>query len=55
VDDVLSNYENAITAEKIKIDVDVKPQTVWANRSQFLQLIQNLVGNAIKFRKTEGA
>jgi light-regulated signal transduction histidine kinase (bacteriophytochrome) len=48
VDDALANLRSMITPDA-RIDVDELP-TVTADRGQVIQVLQNLVANALKFR-----
>ena len=48
IDEIVHNLKFKIEESKIKIDHDPLP-VVNANRSQMLQLFQNLISNAIKF------
>lgn len=50
VADVLSDMEVEIEKNNAQVNVDVLP-TLWANPSGMRQLFQNLVSNALKFRK----
>ena len=52
--EVLSDMEVEIEKHKAVIDIDNLP-TVWAIPSQMRQLFQNLISNAIKFRKANMA
>ncbi|MGZ7116827.1 MAG: sensor histidine kinase, partial [Methanobacterium sp.] len=49
---VLSNLKTSIDENNAEITVDKHP-TVMADDSQLVQLFQNLIGNAIKFKKVE--
>jgi len=49
---VLSNLHAAIMESEAKIDYDKLP-TVIADRNQLIQLFQNMVSNAIKFKKKD--
>ncbi|MGC9503708.1 PAS domain S-box protein [Baaleninema sp.] len=48
-DRVLSNLHAAIADSQADIERDDLPR-IWADESQMVQLFQNLIGNAIKFR-----
>ncbi len=50
--DVLANLEIAIQESGATVVCDALP-TIAADRTQMLQLFQNLIGNAIKFRSNE--
>jgi PAS domain S-box-containing protein len=52
LDIVLVHLQDTIEREKAEITWDVLPE-VKANQTQLVQLFQNLIGNAIKFRGTE--
>ncbi|WP_121357350.1 sensor histidine kinase [Flavisolibacter nicotianae] len=52
VADVLSDMEVEIEKNRAQVKVDSLP-TLWANPSGMRQLFQNLISNAIKFRKPE--
>ncbi|MGZ7068448.1 MAG: PAS domain S-box protein, partial [Methanobacterium sp.] len=52
VDNVLSNLKNSIDENNAEIKIDKLP-TVMADESQLVQLFQNLIGNAIKFKKPD--
>ncbi len=49
VGQVSSNYQTAIKENQVKIIANGLPH-IFANRIQMVQLFQNLIGNAIKFR-----
>jgi two-component system CheB/CheR fusion protein len=53
VTDVLADFELAITQKAIHVEVDKLP-AVKAVPHQMTQLFYNLIGNAIKFSKSEG-
>jgi PAS domain S-box-containing protein len=48
----LANLQLAIAENEAVVSHDPLP-TVWADETQLVQLFQNLVGNAIKFRSTQ--
>lgn len=50
VNEALRNLNAAIQESAAVIQVEQLPQ-VWAERSQLVQVFQNLIGNAIKFRQ----
>ncbi|HEX3014725.1 MAG TPA: PAS domain S-box protein, partial [Methanobacterium sp.] len=52
LDDVLQNLKTSIDENNAEITVDKLP-TVTADKSQLCQLFQNLIGNAIKFKKPD--
>jgi light-regulated signal transduction histidine kinase (bacteriophytochrome) len=52
LDSVLSNLKSSIEENSAEITVDKLP-TVMADKTQLIQLFQNLVGNAIKFKKPQ--
>ena len=52
IDDVLADMEIEIERNEAQIQIDQLPQ-IWGIPSQMRQLFQNLVSNAIKFRKKE--
>lgn len=52
VDKALANLRQAIEQSKGQVELGSLPR-VMADRSQLIQLFQNLVGNAIKFRSAE--
>jgi PAS domain S-box-containing protein len=54
VGDALSNLAGAITESKASIVVDALP-TLTCDASQMTQVFQNLIGNAVKFRKPDQA
>ncbi|MEO8130463.1 MAG: CheR family methyltransferase, partial [Bryobacteraceae bacterium] len=49
---VMSNLQLAIETTGAQISFDPLP-TVWTDQSQFVQLFQNLIGNALKYRGAE--
>ncbi len=49
VQQVCSNYQTSLKENEAKIIIDDLP-TIYGNRIQMIQLFQNLIGNAIKFR-----
>ena len=49
VDESINNLKIAIDENKVQITVDPMPKLM-ANRSQMIQLFQNLIANAIKFQ-----
>ncbi|MEZ4884334.1 MAG: tetratricopeptide repeat protein [Chitinophagales bacterium] len=49
VNQVSGNYQTAIKQNEVRIIAEHLP-TIYANRIQMIQLFQNLIGNAIKFR-----
>ena len=49
MNEALRNLNSAIQESAAVIQFDQLPQ-VWAERSQLVQVFQNLIGNAIKFR-----
>ena len=48
----LSNLQLAIQNSEARITFDPLP-TVWMDHSQAVQLLQNLIGNALKYRSAE--
>jgi PAS domain S-box-containing protein len=50
--EVSSNLAVAIAQSQAVITADPLP-TLWVDRSQFVQVLQNLISNAIKFRREE--
>jgi light-regulated signal transduction histidine kinase (bacteriophytochrome) len=50
IDDVLSDLELRIHETKAHVDIGSMP-VIFANRVQMREVFQNLIGNAIKFRK----
>ena len=50
LDDVLGNLKISIEENNVKINCDKLP-TIMADKRQLIQLFQNIVGNAIKFKK----
>lgn len=52
VDEAAANLEAEITAGEVGLSRDELP-TLNADRGQVVQLFQNLIGNAVKFRSTE--
>jgi PAS domain S-box-containing protein len=48
--EVLDNLHAAITESQAIITADPLPQ-LWVDRTQMVQVLQNLIGNAIKFRR----
>jgi light-regulated signal transduction histidine kinase (bacteriophytochrome) len=48
----LSNLQLAIANAKARITFDPLP-TLWMDHSQAVQLLQNLIGNALKYRRAE--
>lgn len=50
MDQVLDNLEVAIEESQARIEIDALPE-IEADASQMRQLFQNLIGNALKFRK----
>ncbi|MGZ7043095.1 MAG: sensor histidine kinase [Methanobacterium sp.] len=52
MDNVLSNLKSSIEENKAEITHDKLP-TVTADKSQLNQVFQNLIGNAIKFKKPD--
>ena len=54
LDLALANLEGAIADSGARIEAEPLP-TIVADRSQIVQLFQNLIGNAIKFRRDEPA
>jgi len=50
--EALANLQTAIQESGALVTNDELP-TVWADHSQLVQLFQNLIGNAIKFRREE--
>ncbi|MGZ7107984.1 MAG: PAS domain S-box protein, partial [Methanobacterium sp.] len=52
LDTVLSNLKTSIDENNAEITVDNLP-TLMADDSQLIQLFQNLIGNAIKFKKVD--
>jgi len=53
VADALSNLEAAIAGAKAEITAAPLPR-IEADRTQMVQLFQNLVGNAVKYRRADG-
>ncbi|MBX9668842.1 MAG: response regulator [Candidatus Obscuribacterales bacterium] len=49
IDEVLANLQESIEATKANLDIDSMPH-VAVDRSQVVQLFQNLIGNAIKYK-----
>ena len=49
LDTVLQNLSVAVSEAEAKVTWDPLPR-VWGDRSQLVQLLQNLVGNALKYR-----
>ncbi len=49
IDEVLANLQDSIEAAKANLDIDSMPH-VAVDRSQVVQLFQNLIGNAIKYK-----
>jgi len=52
IDAVINNLHDAIEETKAKITIDKMP-TVLANPLRFSRLMQNLIGNAIKYRRKD--
>lgn len=50
LDEVLQNLKNSIDDTSAVITINSEPETVKGDKIQLIQLLQNLVGNAIKFR-----
>ena len=53
IDEVLLNLDPAIQESGALVSHTPLPPLVWVDRSQLIQLFQNLIGNAIKFRGKE--
>lgn len=53
--DAVANLEEAITESGAKVEVDGELPTVVGHRGALTQLLQNLVGNAVKFRAADRA
>ncbi len=49
VEEVNRMFDNEINLSNTKISISQLPQ-IYANKNQFLQLMQNLIGNAIKYK-----
>lgn len=54
VDEALTNLAEPIAESRAKIEIGDLP-SIEGNRSQFLQVLQNLISNAIKFRTPDTA
>lgn len=52
VDEALANLEVSMTESGAKVTKDILP-TVTVDQRQFIQVFQNLIGNAIKYRSAE--
>ncbi|GAB4016731.1 sensor histidine kinase [Spirosoma koreense] len=49
VEEVLQNLRSSLEDSQAHIDLDLQLDTVYGNRLQLVQLLQNLISNAIKF------
>ncbi len=52
--DVLTSFETMAEAMNIKIELDCQPVCVWGNLQQMQELLNNLVGNAVKYNRPDG-
>ncbi len=55
VDIVLNNLSDAISETQAELIIDDGLPEIYANPIRFSRLMQNLIGNAIKYRKSDGA
>lgn len=53
VNEAVETHMEAISAADAVVDIDVAPTTLAGDRSAFIQLIANLLGNAVKYRSSE--
>jgi len=49
IDEVLQNVQAQIEASRARIDLDLRVEHVLGNRLQLIQVLQNLINNALKF------
>lgn len=52
--DVLTSFETMAEEMNIKIELDCQPVCVWGNLQQMQELLNNLVGNAVKYNRPDG-
>ncbi len=52
IDDILFNIKDTIRAKNIEVTYDSLPQVV-ADKKELILLFQNIIGNAVKFRKED--
>jgi PAS domain S-box-containing protein len=53
MNEVVQNLKSSIERSNAKIDIETDVQTVEGDRVQLIQLIQNLLGNALKFTNAD--
>ena len=52
IDDILFNIKDTIKAKNVEVTYDSLPQVV-ADKNELILLFQNIIGNAVKFRKED--
>ncbi|QJW90929.1 PAS domain S-box protein [Spirosoma taeanense] len=53
LDEVLQNVKTSVESSQARITIETQVASVYGNRTQLMQLVQNLVSNSLKFRADE--